>query len=323
MRWYVNDISLQGQYLDDRLFEGTVREILSLRARIEGLRTGFFTSRSFRERFVSPNLRVREVFQRSRDADFRRAVLSWLDRNGPFTEDDRLAEPDDYFEYNGIDVTDTGLGEAARRTKARQPVATFSFIGGQMPFDIAPLLVDHGLHGDRIGRHEVENLWTLDQFANAAINCRAPVTSWKGLVESARQRFPWLVIPDSVYQDQRLAREPFDAAIRDRTFALLSHLNLYMSDRLPTGAEGETARSVIDNFFTGERALFTGESPSNRRNFAQELTFSDPSAADRMIDAHWHGKISHRFFRMHFEWPVPTGSTRLKVLYLGPKLTKG
>ncbi len=320
MRWYVNDISLQGQYVDIQSFEVLVREIIRLRARIENLRIGFFTTRTFRERFVSPTLMVREVIQDSRDADFRRVVMGWLDRYGPFTEDDRLAETDDYFEYSGIDVTDTGLGEAARRTKVREPVAAFSFIGGEMPFDMTPLLVDHGLDGDRLGRYEVENLWTLDQLATYAIDCEAPVTSWKGLVESARQRFPWLLIPDSVYQ--RLAREPFNAAIRDRTFALLGHLNLYMSDRLPSGGEGEAARSVIDNFFTGERALFTGESVSNQHDFAQELTFPDPSAANRTIFAHWHGKISYRVFRMHFEWPVPSGSRRLKVLYLGPKLTK-
>jgi hypothetical protein len=51
------------------------------------------------------------------------------------------------------------------------------------------------------------------------------------------------------------------------------------------------------------------------------MTFPDPEGgAD--IFAHFHGKISHRFFRLHFDWPVPSTATRLKVLYIGPKLTK-
>jgi hypothetical protein len=95
-----------------------------------------------------------------------------------------------------------------------------------------------------------------------------------------------------------------------------------MSDRAPNGAEGHIAKSIIDNFFTGERALFSGESPSNQAKFRQELTFQDPAAACRGIFAHWHGKISYRFFRLHFEWPVPAEATQLKVVYLGPKLTK-
>jgi hypothetical protein len=95
--------------------------------------------------------------------DFRRAVLSWLDRQGPFTKDGRLPEDDDYFEYSEVDVTDTGLGEAARRTKAQEQVATFSFVGGRMPFDFTPLLVDHGLDGDRLGRY---NFAVTDNLTN-------------------------------------------------------------------------------------------------------------------------------------------------------------
>lgn len=251
-----------------------------------------------------------------------KAIIERRQRQGPFTEDDRLAEVDDYYEYRGVDVTDSGLGEAARRTRTNEHVATFSFIGGILPFQLTPLPVDHGLAEERLGRYEVENFWTVDQLATSAIEHESPATSWKQLVEVARRRYPRLLIPDSLYQDQRLAREPFEAAIRDRTLALLGHLDLYMSDRLPGGQEGERARFVIDTFFTGDRALFTGESESNRRAFAGELTFPDPSAADRTVDAHWHGKISRRHFRLHFEWPVPSGATQLKVVYLGPKLTK-
>lgn len=322
MRWYVNDVSLQGQFPTDVHFLEEFRGLLRLRARTEILRTGLFSSRNFREKLACPNVRVREVVQRSNDADFRRSVLSWLDRYGPFTEDERLAESEDYFEFGGIDVTDTGLGEAARRTKARQDVETFSFAGGHVAFDLTPLAVDHGVDGDRLGQYQIKNLWTLDQLANSAIDCEPPATSWRELVESARRRFTFLTIPDSIYEDARLAREPFDAAIRDRTLALLGHLNLYMSDRRVGGAEGPIARGVIDNFFTGEMALFTGESASNRRDFAQELTFPNPDEAGRLVDAHWHGKISRRYFRLHFEWPVPADAIRLKVAYLGPKLTK-
>lgn len=323
MRWYVNDASLQGQYADAQSFEILIRGIIRLRSALEVMRLRFFTSHTFRDRLVSPTRRVREVVQSSSDADFRRAVLSWLDRNGPFVEGDRLHEGDDYFEYSGLDVTDTGLGEATRRKKANEDAASFSFVGGAIPFDLTPLLVDHGLCDDRLGCYEVDNCWTLEQLEASGIGYERPASSWKELVESARRRFPRLIIPDNIYQDQRLSREPFNAAIRDRALVLLSRLDLYMSDRTAAGAEGEIARSVINNFFTGERALFTGESPSNIRDFAQELTFPDPLNADQAILAHWHGKISHRFFRMHFEWPVPAGRGQLKVLYLGPKLTKG
>jgi predicted ATPase len=70
------------------------------------------------------------------------------------------------------------------------------------------------------------------------------------------------------------------------------------------------------------KASSAGLSPSNQREFAKELTFPDPASAGNIIFAHWHGKISHRYFRLHFEWPIPSGADVLKITYLGPKITK-
>ena len=151
----------------------------------------------------------------------------------------------------------------------------------------------------------------------------APVTTWRALVDNARERFSRLRIPDSIFQNAALAQEPFETAIRDRIMVLLAYLNDYMNDRAPGGAEGERARQIIRNFFVGERAHFTGESPSNQRKFKSELTFPDPEFPSRFIFAHWHAKISHRFFRVHFQWPVPSDATKLSIVYIGPKLTKG
>lgn len=322
MRWYLNDLSLQGQFNVVQDFEDLIRAILASRARITSLRSNLWTTKTLRERLVSPTLSVRDAIQRSKDIDFRRAVLGWLDKNGPFTEDDRFAEADDYFEYEMIDVTESGLGEAARRARVRQPVATFSFAGGAVRFDFTPLYVDHGLDEDRLGRYAIENFWSIGQLIASAYGASRLPTSWKELVEAARERFPRLVLPDSLYEDDRVAREPFDAAIRDRALSLLGLLDSYMSDRLPNGAEGPLAQQVIKDYFVGDRALFSGESVTNQREFRKELTFADSSTPGGTIFAHWHGKISHRFFRVHFEWPVPTGATVLKVTYLGPKITR-
>ncbi|MDP9573969.1 UNVERIFIED_ORG: hypothetical protein J2W66_004472 [Agrobacterium larrymoorei] len=94
-----------------------------------------------------------------------------------------------------------------------------------------------------------------------------------------------------------------------------------MSDR-PAGIEGNVAQSIVKEHFHGDRAAFSGESKSNQQDFESEMTFTDPSDVKRTLFAHWHGKISHKFYRLHFEWPVPAKQTVLKVLYIGPKLTK-
>jgi hypothetical protein len=255
--------------------------------------------------------------------DLRRAVLNWLDRSGPFIEDDRTDEADDYFEHSEQDVTDTGLGEATRRVKRGEPASTFSFCGGHIEFARSPLLVLHGIPDARLGTYSVPNFWRVESLTDSALAAAAPIGTWKALVESARERFPRLMIGEDVYLNPMLAREPFDAVIRDRSFELMKCLDRYMQGLDQNGTEGAQAREVIETFFRGDRALFSGESLTNRREFAMELTFRDPEDESNSIFAHWHGKIAHRHFRMHFEWPVPNRARQLKVVYLGPKLTKG
>ena len=265
---------------------------------------------------------LREVVLSIRDRDFKSAVLVWVDRTGPYVEEDRQDEVEDYFEFSALDVTDTGLGEAARRVKNAEPVSTLSFPGGNVSFSADLLSVDHGLVEERLGRYDVDNTCSVETLKSLALNDGPAINSWQSLVEAARDRFPRLQVPDSVYGNAALAREPFEAAIRDRVLELLSLLNEYMRGRAEDGSEGPVSRNVIDNHFVGERAAFTGESPGNQDAFRTEMTFRDPDHPHGDLFCHWHGKISRRFFRMHFEWPVPAGQRMLKVLYIGPKITK-
>lgn len=322
MRWYVNDVSLQDQY-EAGAFLNVLQGLLLARCRFQVLSASFYTTRSITDRLVGAGRSFRELLGEREYRELRSSVLIWLDRKGPFVDDDRFAEQDDYFECGGIDVTDTGLGEATRRVKSSEEAIAFSFPGGVIEFGRSPLIVDHGLPEDRLGSYDLPNLWTVDQLSESAMAAIPEPGSWQELVEAARLRFPRLAIPDVVFTDSRLAREPFDAAIRDRTMALLECLDRYMGGRNPDGSEGAVAKEVVSQFFNGDRALFSGESATNQRSFARELTFPDPGDSQRTIFGHWHGKISHRYFRLHFEWPVPADANRLNVLYLGPKLTKG
>lgn len=112
------------------------------------------------------------------------------------------------------------------------------------------------------------------------------------------------------------------SARADRALVLLDILNRYMLSRAADGSDTETGREIVQAHFFGARALFTDESSTNLAAFSRELTFADPVDAEMEILASWHGKVSRRFFRLHFAWPVPALAAKLKVLYYGPKLTK-
>lgn len=249
-------------------------------------------------------------------------MLNWFDKHGPFVDDDRLPEPDDYFECMTKDVTDTGLGESARRVKAIEKATSFSFSGGEVNFGRTPLKVIHGLAEAPLGQYDVDNIWTLNDLQASAVAAIPNPTNWRELIEYARALYPHLKLADTLYQNPKLAAEPFDPVIRERAVALLSYLDLYMQGRNADGSDGPLARDIIDKFFAVEKALFTPESETNRNKFSKELTFEDPDDRSKAIFGDWHGKIKHRQFRLHFEWPVPAGAKVLKILYFGPKITK-
>jgi len=320
VQFFFNEVSIQGQFDDVEQFRSLLEALLRARARSPYL-GAMRTTMTLADRPVAHGQTVRQVVQGWRGSPVASAVLAWVGRNGPFIEEDRLEEPDDLFQCLGVEVTDGGLGEAARRMKARQDAAAVSLPGGNPDFGITPLPVVHGFEDEPLGSYDVLNFWNADEALDATLALEPPAMTWRATIESARARFPHLVLPDALWEDRRLARDPFEGMIRDRIYVLLGLLNVYMADRAAGGAEGPIAQDIIRTHFGGDRALFSGESASNQRDFANELTFSD-SEGGADIFAHWHGKISHRHYRIHFEWPVPAEAARLKVVYIGPKLTK-
>ena len=74
---------------------------------------------------IRPGVRLAEVGRRL-PRDKRVLLFQWAGRKGPFIEDDRQSTDDDLFLFDGEDVTDLGLGEAARRILATLPAATLS-----------------------------------------------------------------------------------------------------------------------------------------------------------------------------------------------------
>lgn len=324
MQWFINDASLQAQFETPKAFVTVIRELLRARAREPQLRAAIFTSRTLSEMLATRNLSVRHSVLQMNDRDLLRQALQWFDRSGPFLDDDRYPEPNDYFECLGLDVTNQGLGEAARRTKNTLQVGTFSFLGGAIDFSGSPLCVEHGLPEDRLGQYLVPNISIVDKLIEWALSATPEPDSWRSMIERARERFPLLVLSNAIFLEPRLAQEPFEKSISDRAMELFRHLNEYAESRNIDGSESDRSRELVRALFTeaqGAIPLFTGESVTNQRKFKELMTFPDPENVNEKLFAHWHGKIRHQFFRLHFEWPMPREARRLKVLYVGPKLT--
>ena len=168
------------------------------------------------------------------------------------------------------------------------------------------------------------NVSLVGKLIEWALSVAPEPDSWRSMIERARERFPLLMLSDRIFLNPRLSREPFEKSINDRVMELFRHLNDYAGSRNIDGSESDRSRELIRSLFSEAQdsvPLFTGESLTNQRDFKKLLTFPDPQNATRTVFAHWHGKIRHRSFRLHFEWPMPRYARSLKVVYVGPKLT--
>lgn len=294
--------------------------LLRLRARSQTLRDGLFCSRSFFQRPATPDRDCHGVVAGHASREERGIILAWMTKNGPFLEDDRYEEEHDYFEFEGSDVTDQGLGEAARRIGASQLATVFSFIGGAINFERTPLSVQHGLAESPIKFLAVPNVWDSQSLLEGAQGSLPDPTSWETMVEYANLTFDRVLVSDAILT--QLSGTTFYPAVSRRVIELLRILQNYMEGRRQDGTAGQRSNEIHQQFFTGERARFTDESSNNKNEFRHEMTFKDPEDQSRTIFCPWHGKIQTPQFRIHFEWPVPPNQTRLKVMYVGPKITK-
>ncbi len=319
MRFYLNEASVQAQFETEDQFRKDLENIMAARSRSPQL-GAMRTTPKLADRLVFHDRTFREVIRSWKGLPMAGAVMAWVGRNGPFLESDRLAEDQDLFQCLGVEVTDGGLGESARRQKAAEAVASLSFAGGTPDFAQSQLPVVHGFEDEPLGTYPIVNFWSADTAAAAALAAAPPATNWQSMVETARIAYPSLTLPDTLYTDRRLAREPFDAIIRDRFYALLQVLAAYMRTRDDNGAEGPDSQEILREYFQGEGAPFSPETQNIQNKYRAELTFAKPGGGGTVL-AHWHGKISHRTYRLHFDWPVPATTKELTVLYIGPKIT--
>jgi hypothetical protein len=321
VRWIVNELSLEGQFSTASAFLAVIEPLARLQAQSAAIRESLYCTRNLSQRPVCGGDSLASVVGSSTTREKKQLILSWVTRSALFVEEDRQSERDDLFYFANTDITESGLGEAARRVKDGQSAGVFSFLGGSsLDFSPDPLVVTHGLLEEPLGQLGVPNETEVSLIELRSLSAMPTPRTWRDLLSDCQLRFPKLIIPDTILY--KLEHEAFQPNVCKRVIELLKVLNEYISERLPTGEESERAKEIRAQHFIGEKALFTDESDRNKSDFRIDMTFADPDNRDKRIFCPWHGKIKTPQYRIHFEWPVPSGQKKLKVLYIGPKITK-
>jgi hypothetical protein len=317
MAWYVNDLSLCGQYPSATEFLKDLQVLMGLRQQMPLLAQQLFCSKGLDTKVVSSGVDFRRAVQSSGDKNFISLVLSWLTKYGPFWDDVRQSNPDDYFEHKGINVTDQGLGEAARRELVGIKSSSFSF--RDAGFDYSPLGVMQGLPEEPITTVYIENIWQFDRLRDGVLNSVPLPVNWRQMVETASAKFDMLTFSPACINS--LESEPFSMHVVRRVFDLLEMLQEFMNSRDKSGRYSDRTKEIISQYFSGEDAWFSDESVSNKRNFADQLEFPDFEKPGNKVSCTWHGKINTPKYRIHFEWPAESQS-KIRIFYIGPKITK-
>lgn len=318
-RAFLNDLSVEGFPTADAV-TGVLKELVASRRLSPNLARALYCSKGtamLKGQSGQPLIGAIQELPRDEKA----AVLQWLGRAGPFIEDDLTDVADNLYYHASHDVTDQGLGEAARQVQVGSNPISFSLSHrNDLDFSSDQLDVLHGLMEapfEQVGVPNTNNIAELIRVANSSVP--EPV-SWSELILYCRNRFSSLTIGG--HCEEVLRPLPFYPIASRRIIELLTVLNQMGSEIGTDGSLTAEGEQLKQKYFVGAKAWFTDEAPGNKRDFATEMNFPDPIHSGETLQCFWHGKIKTPQFRIHFQWPLEAGSTVIKVPYIGPKISK-
>lgn len=317
MDFFVNDLSLNKQFADHLAFRQALEEVMRCHKCAVGYRRGFRIPRAIAGRQVSPTLNFRQAVQATGDRNFTILTMSWIDKHGPFVEDELLRSPGEYLELiDGTVVSEEVIGEAATRQFQGQSSGLVSFVPSA--FQHTPVEVRWHRDND-IATCEVANYWSVAELDRHLEAQREAPATWEAFIEQLPGRFPNLSFLPNLAD--HLIGEPFSPYVVERTFFLLKQLDELKTCFDAQGRRTARGEELMDNFFRRDRARFSdaSEQEKNDPRFRAAMTFRGPDGA--AMECFWHGKIQTPPYRIHFSYPIER-DTPLYICYIGQKLTK-
>ena len=314
-----NDLSVHEQFHDLDEFRDALSRLMALRGTARLFGREVHCHRTFFNTAPMPGMSLQKAIGNLGIKSQRQAVMSWLNRSGPFWDDARRHIGDDYLECGDDVVTDTAVGEAAFRNLHGMDCGLVSLTPSQWccsPVKVTWVREDEGAD-NRVT--EVGNWWCTEALEAVLQDQAPPIGSWSDLREASRKRFTSLTITEDCFAP--LAGVPFAKSAADSFLVLLGVLDrlaLAFDDKGIRSAEGHR---IYADHFTGDRALFSDSSDTEKHEFSSKLTFPHPEDPTTPLFCPRHGKISRMTLRLHFSWPVVAGKP-VYVVYAGPKITK-
>lgn len=316
MELLFNDLSLHGQFRDPAEFRESIGRVMEMRevAGLFGREVHCPRSVAFASRVVG-DMPMQQAVQYL-DKSAISALMVWLTAHGPFLDVVRQHGPDDYFACGDEVVTDTAVGEAAyclfhgidRRLVSLAPSS----------WAVSPLRVTW--HTGDPKSVDVENYRERAALQRALEDAAPPMKTWRDLEEKARRQYTALTFGEDAFEP--IYRHPFVSGAAEKILLVLSVLYDLKNSFDDQGRLTSEGKALYQNRFTGDKALFSDSSDTEKAQFRTELTFPHPSRAGEHLFCTWHGKVKSTVpIRVHYHWPI-SADEPVHVMYVGTKRTK-
>lgn len=271
---------------------------------------------------VTPTMTMPQAVQ-ALTLNEQRALMQWLTQLGPFWEDSRNHELDDWLEWNGNIVTDSAVGEAGWCCLNGIERGLVSLTPSNWLFTPVPVdwISDTGITKSV----EVVNHWALASIKAFFQALPTPLLSWEQLHGLSLAQFTQLTFAENAFEP--LYGHPFVSGAAQRLLFILTTLNRFKSCFAENGQRTPEGHEIYRDFFTGKKekggrgALFSDSSGKEKSKFEAELTFNHPKDTSKTLFCPWHGKVQTPQLRVHFSYPIRYDEP-LYILYIGPKITK-
>ena len=314
MELFFNDLSLHEQFHDLTTFRSAVERVMNMRNIIKRFGRELYCHRNVAYMCVTKDKKMQQAVQYlSREQ--RIAWTQWIRRQGPFWEDLRRHDGDDYLECNGEIVTDNAIGEAAHCLFHNIDCVLVSM--NPSSWVSSPLLVvwHDNTHERSI---DLTNYWDAETLTKVLETANKPLQSWEELEKTAENRYPGLTFSPKSFEPLR--GHPFVKGAADQLLIRLDVLQKFKNCFDENGKRTTQGHETYQKYFTGDNAWFSDSSDTEKAKFKKDLTFSHPNVVNPLFCT-WHGKVKTSQLRIYFSWPIQACKP-LYIVYVGPKITK-
>lgn len=320
MAWFINEVSFTGQYETCSAFIEHLKVLLKLRQSNSRINSSLYCSRHLPNLKVSGDYTFRDAVNAEGNKDLTRQVLGWLDKKGPFIDAIREQIDNDDFELFDTVVTDYAVGEAARQKLHGNYAALYSLETPVFDMSLTPLVINQIDEKLQVLTHEIDNYWLLDELVKSVEEQRVAPRTWREMLDLITESCSSLCLSEEL--EEQLIPHPFSHVICKHILFCMHILNRVVDSRDTNGEYTEETHQLLEQYFLGDGAMITDESAQNKASHKKNMTFKDPRDTEKEIFCSWHAKISYRYFRVHFEFPLESTKKQMAICYMGPKITK-